>query len=119
MTSRSERRLPTPSEVHPSASFSATFRVRLKDQPGSFAALAGAIAGAGGLLGAIDVVRVERDAKVRDVTVLAGDAAHLDRIVAAVSELDGVEVEHVSDRTFLVHLGGKLEIRSRHPAQDA
>jgi malate dehydrogenase (oxaloacetate-decarboxylating) len=100
---------------HPSASFSATFRVRLKDQPGSFAALAGAVAGAGGLLGAIDVVRVERDEKIRDVTVLAADAAQLDRIVAAVSELDGVEVEHVSDRTFLVHLGGKLEVRSRIP----
>jgi len=100
---------------HPSASFSATFRVRLKDQPGSFAALAGAVAGEGGLLGAIDVVRVERDEKTRDITVLAADAAQLDRIVAAVSELDGVEVEHVSDRTFLVHLGGKLEVRSRIP----
>jgi malate dehydrogenase (oxaloacetate-decarboxylating) len=115
MTSLAERRLRTPSEVHPSASYSATFRVRLEDQPGSFAALAGAIGGAGGLLGAIDLVRVERDAKVRDVTVLAGDAAHLDRIVAAVSGLPGVEVEHVSDRTFLVHLGGKLEVRSRVP----
>jgi malate dehydrogenase (oxaloacetate-decarboxylating) len=100
---------------HPSASFSATFRVRLKDQPGSFAALAGAVAGAGGLLGAIDVVRVERDAKVRDVTVLASDTAQLDRIVEAVSALDGVEVEHVSDRTFLAHLGGKLEVHSRIP----
>ena len=58
---------------------------------------------------------MEQDAKIRDVTVLAGDAAQLDRIVAAVSELDGVEVEHVSDRTFLVHLGGKLEVRSRIP----
>jgi malate dehydrogenase (oxaloacetate-decarboxylating) len=113
MTSLAERSAPTAG--HPSASFSATFRVRLKDRPGSFAALAGAIAGAGGLLGAIDVVRVERDEKIRDVTVLAGDAAHLDRIVAAVSALDGVQVEHVSDRTFLVHLGGKLEVRSRVP----
>ncbi len=102
-------------ETHPSASFSATFRVHLKDQPGSFAALAAAIAGAGGLLGAIDLVRVGRGEKVRDVTVLAGDAAHLERIVAAVSELDGVEVEHVSDRTFLMHLGGKLEVRPRTP----
>ena len=113
MTSLSERPAAVPG--HPSASYSATFRVRLKDQPGSFAALAGAIAGAGGLLGAIDVVRVDRDEKIRDVTVLAADAAQLDRVVAAVSELDGVEIEHVSDRTFLVHLGGKLEVRSRIP----
>ena len=105
----------TPGSAHPSASFSATLRVHLKNQPGSFAALAEAIAGAGGLLGAIDLVRVGRDEKVRDVTVLAGDAAHLDRIIGAVTEVDGIEVEHVSDRTFLFHLGGKLEIKPQMP----
>jgi malate dehydrogenase (oxaloacetate-decarboxylating) len=101
--------------AHPSASYSATFRVRLQDQPGSFAALASAIAGAGGLLGAIDLVRVDAGAKVRDVTVLAGDAEQLDAIVAAISAVEGIDVEHVSDRTFLLHLGGKLEVRSRLP----
>ena len=102
-------------QPHPSASYSATLRVRLRDQPGSFAALAGAIADAGGLLGAIDLVRVEPGEKVRDVTVLAGDADQLETIVAAASVVDGIEVEHVSDRTFLLHLGGKLEVRSRLP----
>ena len=101
--------------THPSASYSATFRVRLKDHPGSFATLASAIAEAGGLLGATDLVRVDAGEKVRDVTVLAADADHLEGIVAAVSAVDGIEVEHVSDRTFLVHLGGKLEVRSRVP----
>jgi malate dehydrogenase (oxaloacetate-decarboxylating) len=101
--------------THPSASFSATLRVHLRNQPGSFAALATAIAEAGGLLGAIDLVRVGRDEKVRDVTVLAGGAAHLDRIIAAVSAVEGLEVEHVSDRTFLLHLGGKLEVTPRTP----
>ena len=96
--STSSRPPVTPGSAHPSASFSATLRVHLKNQPGSFAALAEAIAGAGGLLGAIDLVRVGRDEKVRDVTVLAGDAAHLDRIIGAVTEVDGIEVEHVSDR---------------------
>ena len=106
---------PESSGTHPSASFSATLRVHLRNQPGSFAALATAIAGAGGLLGAIDLVRVGREEKVRDVTVLAGDAAHLERIIAAVSQVDGLEVEHVSDRTFLLHLGGKLEVMPRTP----
>jgi malate dehydrogenase (oxaloacetate-decarboxylating) len=99
----------------PSASFSATLRVHLRNQPGSFAALATAIAASGGLLGAIDLVRVGRNEKVRDVTVLAGDTAHLDRIIAAVSEVEGLDVEHVSDRTFLLHLGGKLEVTPRTP----
>ncbi len=101
--------------VHPSASFSATIRVRLEDRPGSFARLATAIGEAGGLLGAIDLVRVEGAAKVRDVTVEATDAAHIERIVEAVRAVDGVEVEHFSDRTFLLHLGGKLRVESKTP----
>jgi malate dehydrogenase (oxaloacetate-decarboxylating) len=101
--------------LHPSASFSATIRVRLDDRPGSFARLAAAIGDAGGSLGAIDLVRVSRGTKVRDVTVLAADDAHIARIVEAVRELSGIEVEHVSDRTFLLHLGGKLRVEPKTP----
>jgi malate dehydrogenase (oxaloacetate-decarboxylating) len=101
--------------VHQSASFSATLRVHLDNRPGSFARLASAIGEAGGLLGAIDLVRVERGKKVRDVTVLADDEAHIERIVGAVRAVDGIEVEHVSDRTFLLHLGGKLEVAPKAP----
>ena len=68
---------------HYSASFSLTLRARLDDRPGTFADLARAIADAGGLLGAIDLVRVEPGAKIRDVSVLATDAAHADSIVRA------------------------------------
>jgi malic enzyme len=100
---------------HPSASFSATLRVHLDNRPGSFAQLGAAIGAAGGLLGAIDLVRVERGKKIRDVTVLADDDSHIARIVDAVREIDGVEVEHVSDRTFLLHLGGKLEVAPKTP----
>ena len=101
--------------AHPSASFSATVRVRLEDHPGVFARLASAVGEAGASLGAIDLVRVERGTKIRDVTVLAADAGHLDEIVAAIRRVDGIEVLHVSDRTFLMHLGGKLEVRPTHP----
>ena len=100
---------------HLSASFSATLRVHVPDSPGSFARLAQAIGDAGGLLGAIDIVRVEPGRKIRDVTVEATDADHIGRIADAVRALDGVEVEHVSDRTFLLHLGGKIEMRSKSP----
>ena len=109
--SRSERI----NRFHPSASFSATLRVHLENRPGSFALLAEAIAGAGGLLDAIDLVRVEHGKKIRDVTVLANDEHHIDQVVEAVRALDGVEVEHVSDRTFLIHLGGKLQVASKAP----
>jgi len=100
---------------HPSAQFSTTLRVHLDNRPGSFAAVAEAIGDAGGLLDAIDLVRVEDEKKVRDITVLATGADHVERIVEAVRGVDGLEVEHVSDRTFLLHLGGKLEVVPKTP----
>jgi malate dehydrogenase (oxaloacetate-decarboxylating) len=103
------------SQLRPSASFSATLRVHLDDRPGAFAELARAIGDAGGNLGAIDLVRVESGKKVRDVTVDAASADHIESIVAAVRTVTGVEVEHVSDRTFLLHLGGKIEMASKSP----
>src|SRR5512133_2248870 len=103
--------------MHPSASFSAIVRVRLDDTPGSFARFAASIGEAGASLGAIDLVRVERHTKVRDVTVLAADAAHLDDVVASVRGSGGVEILQVSDRTFLMHLGGKIEVTPRAPVK--
>src|SRR5439155_17283039 len=79
--------------------------------------LARAIADAGGNLDAIDLVRVEHGRKVRDVTVVATDDEHADRIVAAVRAVPGVEVEHVSDRTFLLHLGGKIHMGANAPVK--
>jgi len=102
---------------HLSASFSATLRVRLEDQPGAFAKLATAIGDAGGSLGAIDLVRVEGRRKIRDVTVNAASAQHVDRIVEAVRAVPGIEVDQVSDRTFLMHLGGKIEVVGKHPVK--
>ncbi len=102
---------------HYSASFSVTLRVRLVDSPGSFADLARVIADAGGLLDAIDLVRVEAGAKIRDVGVQATDAAHADAIVEACRQVPGIEVEAVSDRTFLLHLGGKIHMESNAPVK--
>ena len=58
---------------------------------------------------------MEGDRKVRDVTVHATNAEHISEIIDAVSLVDGVQVDHVSDRTFLLHLGGKIEVTSRAP----
>jgi malate dehydrogenase (oxaloacetate-decarboxylating) len=102
---------------HYSASFSVTLRVRLDDRPGSFADLARVIADAGGNLDAIDLVRVDAGSKIRDISVHATDAAHAEAIVAACREVPGVEVEQVSDRTFLMHLGGKIHMSSNVPVK--
>jgi malate dehydrogenase (oxaloacetate-decarboxylating) len=103
--------------VHPSASFSAIVRVRLDDTPGSFARFAAAVGEAGASLGAIDLVRVERRTKVRDVALLAADADHLADVVTAVRAVEGVDVLDASDRTFLLHLGGKIEVVPRSPVK--
>jgi malate dehydrogenase (oxaloacetate-decarboxylating) len=96
--------------LQPSASYSLTLRISLPQQPGSFARVAGAIGGAGAILGAIDLVRVEQGNVIRDVTVACADAAHGESVVAAVRALDGVTVESVMDRTFQLHQGGKIEV---------
>jgi malate dehydrogenase (oxaloacetate-decarboxylating) len=103
--------------MHHSASFSAVLRVHLEDVPGTFGRLAAAIGEAGGLLDAIDLVRVEGGEKVRDVTVLADNAEHMDAIADAVRAVPGIWLEHVSDRTFLMHLGGKIEVTPKTPVK--
>jgi malate dehydrogenase (oxaloacetate-decarboxylating) len=100
---------------HVSPSFSATLRLQLEDAPGTFGRVAEAIGEAGGSLGAIDIVRVERNHKIRDVTVSASNEEHLERIAAAAQSVEGVEVLRISDRTFLMHLGGKIEVASKVP----
>ena len=72
--------------------------------------MAGAIGTEGAILGAIDLVRVDQRGVIRDVTVACVDAAHGERVVNAVRALEGVKVSSVSDRTFLMHKGGKIEI---------
>jgi malate dehydrogenase (oxaloacetate-decarboxylating) len=92
-------------------------RVRDPQRPGGFARIAGAIGETGAILGAIDLVRVEAGEVVRDVTVACIDATHGEVVVAAVEGLEDVTVEHVSDRTFLMHLGGKLEVNPTSPVK--
>jgi malate dehydrogenase (oxaloacetate-decarboxylating) len=106
-------RLPADVPRKLSASYSLTLRIVLPQRPGSFATVAAAIGEAGATLGAIDLVRVEEHETVRDVTVACEDAEHGDAVVAAVRALDEVSVESVSDRTFLMHLGGKIEVTAK------
>jgi malate dehydrogenase (oxaloacetate-decarboxylating) len=94
-----------------------TLRVHIPQRPGSFARVADAIGEAGAILGGIDLVRVESGSVVRDVTFRCADAAHGQVVVDAVRLLEGVEVDSVSDRTFLLHLGGKIEIAGKVPVK--
>src|SRR5437588_8526524 len=96
----------------PTASYSLTLRLNIQNQPGMLGRIASAIGAAGGDIGAVDIVGVGKGHIVRDLTVDARDERHGDAIVAAVKGLEGVQVVSVSDRTFLLHLGGKIEIQN-------
>ena len=69
----------------------------------------------GAMITALDVADSQLDNVVIDVTCDAIDAAHADRITNALSASPILKVRKVSDRTFLLHLGGKLEVQSKVP----
>jgi malate dehydrogenase (oxaloacetate-decarboxylating) len=99
----------------PSASYTFTLRVKLASRSGTLGEVTTAIGRAGGDIGAIDIVSAGQDFIVRDITVLAASIEHENEIVAALDDIDGVEVINVSDRVFLMHLGGKIEVVSKSP----
>ncbi|MDQ0902096.1 MULTISPECIES: NAD-dependent malic enzyme [unclassified Paenibacillus] len=73
-----------------------------------FGEVATAIARAGGDIVAIDIVDSSVTNTVRDVTVNGSDAGLTNQITEALSLITGIRLVHVSDRTFLLHLGGKI-----------
>jgi malate dehydrogenase (oxaloacetate-decarboxylating) len=99
----------------PSAQFSLTIRVEIAHRPGMLGQVASAIGKAGGVIGAVDLVEVSEDKLLRDITVDAADQEQWDAITRALDELDGVRVVDTTDRTFLLHVGGKIEQRNKHP----
>ncbi|MEU6647403.1 NAD-dependent malic enzyme [Saccharomonospora sp. NPDC046836] len=86
--------------------------VRLEAPPSASAAgdLTTAVGEVGGVLTAFDVVESHADAIVVDITANVLSADHAEDITKALNALQGVNVRKVSDRTFLMHLGGKLEV---------
>jgi malate dehydrogenase (oxaloacetate-decarboxylating) len=100
-------------ESIPSASYSFTLRVEFPHRAGSLGKVLTAVGDAGALVGAVDIVRIGEQRTIRDITVNARDSEHGEQVVKAVDDLPEVKVINVSDRTFLVHLGGKIEVRSK------
>jgi malate dehydrogenase (oxaloacetate-decarboxylating) len=106
---RMRRPLPT------SASYSITVRLFTETDPTVVGRVATAVGDAGGVVTAVDVADSRHDRLVVDVTCSATDGEHAEEIVAALRDVDGVTVYKVSDRTFLLHIGGKIEVNSRVP----
>jgi malate dehydrogenase (oxaloacetate-decarboxylating) len=99
----------------PSAQYSLTLRVEIDHLPGMLGKVASAIGEAGGTIGAVDLVQVEGAHTVRDITVETGDAADWPRLSEAVNRIPGARVLDTTDRTFMLHTGGKLEVLNKSP----
>ena len=100
-------------EAIPSASYSFTLRVEFPHRAGSLGKILTSVGDAGGMVGAVDIVRMGQERTCRDITVNARDSEHAQQVVKHVEDLPEVNIINISDRTFLMHLGGKIEIRSR------
>jgi malate dehydrogenase (oxaloacetate-decarboxylating) len=92
-----------------------TVRLEIRNRPGMLGKVTSALSRAGGDIGAIDLVRPGGPVRVRDITFNARDDKHGEEIIRVLRRVAGVRVVNVSDRTFLMHLGGKIEVRGKVP----
>ena len=98
-----------------SPGYSITVRVEVPAGATATAALTGAVGSAGGALTALDVVESQTSRMVVDVTCDTSGEEHADQITKAIADIPGASVRKVSDRTFLMHLGGKIEVTPKVP----
>lgn len=101
--------------VKPSASYSLTLRLKIKNLPGMLGKVTSRIGEIGGDIGAIDIAGFEKEHIIRDITVKVRDSDHGDSLVNQLKEIGDIEVVNVSDRTFLMHLGGKIRVTNKVP----
>jgi malate dehydrogenase (oxaloacetate-decarboxylating) len=99
----------------PSAQFRLTIRVKVDDAHGTLGHLTSAIGEVGGEVGAVDLVEVDGNHSLRDVVVDASGKDHWQEIISAIELVEGAKVIDTTDRTFLLHLGGKIEQHNKHP----
>lgn len=97
----------------PNPSFSLTMRLQVPNRPGMLASVTQAISALGGNLGQIDLVEQTRQISIRDITVDASSTEHGEILLEAVRSLPDINLIEVYDRTFNLHRGGKIEVKSK------
>ena len=102
----------------PSAANSVTVRLVIPARATAVSELTGVVERAGGVVTGLDVTASGHERVRVDVTLMTRDPEHADEIVEQMRSVDGVEIGKVSDRTFLMHLGGKLRIESKVPIRN-
>ncbi|MBB1252502.1 NAD-dependent malic enzyme [Streptomyces alkaliterrae] len=102
----------------PSVSYSMTVRLELPAGGSSVSQITTVVESAGGHVTALDVTASGHERLRIDVTIAATSTDHAAAIVRQLGEIEGVSLGKVSDRTFLMHLGGKIEMSSKHPIRN-
>ncbi len=98
-----------------SPSYSILLRLEIPNRPGMLARVLAAIGRSGGNIGSVDIAGFRGEAIIRDIVVNAVDTEMLDRVTTAVRRVRDIRLLHVTDRTFMLHAGGKIEIQSKLP----
>jgi malate dehydrogenase (oxaloacetate-decarboxylating) len=99
----------------PSVSYSITVRLEVPAGGRTVSELTHAVENVGGIVTALDVTNAGHETLRIDVTCATRDTAHAQTIVDALDAVEAVTIHKVSDRTFLLHLGGKIEMQSKVP----
>ncbi|TDC08655.1 NAD-dependent malic enzyme [Nonomuraea longispora] len=102
----------------PSVSYSITVRLEVPAGGNAVSLLTHAVESAGGVVTALDVTNAGHEKLRIDVTCAARDTDHAQAIVDQLEAIEGVVIHKVSDRTFLMHLGGKIEMVSKVPLRN-
>ncbi|WP_016700436.1 NAD-dependent malic enzyme [Actinoalloteichus spitiensis] len=97
----------------PGPGYAITVRVEAPPSASAAGDLTSAVGRVGGVITAFDIVESHTDRIVVDITCNTTSTEHVNDITQELGSLPGVTVRKVSDRTFLVHLGGKLEVHSK------
>lgn len=99
----------------PGVAYSVTIRAQYTNEPGMLGKITSVIGKVGGDIEAVDLVESGKNSIIRDISVNARDVDHGQEIVSKVETIQGIRIINVSDPTFLLHLKGKLEIKSKIP----
>ena len=98
--------------------YTITVRMRATPELHASGAIVSAVTATGAVITGLDVVDPGHEAVTLDLTCSTADPDHGKGIRAALEVLEGCVVEHVSDSTFLIHIGGKLEVASKVPLRN-
>lgn len=92
-----------------------TLCCKLLDKPGMFAKLSSAIGMVGANMGNINVVDIEGEYKIRDITIYMSEEKHLETLLNILKGIEGIEVLKVVDEILETHRRGTIKVVSRVP----